>query len=488
MSRASGADRGPLVVVGDVMLDVDLVGRAERLSPEVPVPVIVDADRRERPGGAALAALLAARSGARVILIAALADDDAARRISDLLAREVELIGLPWGGTTPVKTRVRAGDHAVTRLDSGGTAGVIGPVPTAAVTALRSAAAVLVADYGRGVAADPQVRELLTACAAAAPLVWDPHPRGPEPVPGARLVTPNETEAAQWGPSAGGSRSPDGPRPAAAGAAADGRRLRTRWSAGAVAVTLGARGALLVSGPGAPLAVPAPAVAGGDTCGAGDAFAAAATVALAAGQLPSEAVAAAVAEAAGFVAAGGAAGVEPADRRAAVEAPPAGAGPDPTNRASGRHAAEEPLTEVLARVRARGGRVVATGGCFDLLHAGHVATLEAARALGDCLVVCLNSDASIRRLKGPGRPLQNQADRVRLLAALRYVDAVTVFDEDVPNEVLRRVRPDLWVKGGDYTGAELPEATVLAEWSGEVVTLPYLAGRSTTSLVDQARG
>jgi rfaE bifunctional protein nucleotidyltransferase chain/domain len=141
---------------------------------------------------------------------------------------------------------------------------------------------------------------------------------------------------------------------------------------------------------------------------------------------------------------------------------------------------------VADRVRAEGGTVVATGGCFDLLHAGHVATLEAARALGDCLVVCLNSDDSVRRLKGPSRPLVPQEDRARVLAALECVDEVVVFDEDTPVEAIRRVRPDVWAKGGDYAGADLPEAALLREWGGQAIVLPYLTGRSTTSLVARA--
>jgi rfaE bifunctional protein nucleotidyltransferase chain/domain len=142
----------------------------------------------------------------------------------------------------------------------------------------------------------------------------------------------------------------------------------------------------------------------------------------------------------------------------------------------------------VAAVRASGGTVVATGGCFDLLHAGHVATLEAARALGDCLVVCLNSDDSVRRLKGPTRPLVGEHDRARVLEALACVDAVVLFHEDEPSAALRRVRPDLWVKGGDYTGTPLAEADVLAEWGGRAVVLPYLPGRSTTGLVRAAAG
>jgi D-beta-D-heptose 7-phosphate kinase / D-beta-D-heptose 1-phosphate adenosyltransferase len=134
-------------------------------------------------------------------------------------------------------------------------------------------------------------------------------------------------------------------------------------------------------------------------------------------------------------------------------------------------------------VRAAGGTVVATGGCFDLLHAGHVATLRAARALGDCLVVCLNSDASVRRLKGPDRPLQPAADRAGVLEALECVDAVEVFDEDTPERVIDRLRPDVWAKGGDYAGVALPESRLLESWGGQAVVLPYLDGRSTTALV-----
>jgi rfaE bifunctional protein nucleotidyltransferase chain/domain len=115
-----------------------------------------------------------------------------------------------------------------------------------------------------------------------------------------------------------------------------------------------------------------------------------------------------------------------------------------------------------------------------------VATLAAARRLGDCLVVCLNSDDSVRRLKGDGRPLVPQRDRVRVLEALAAVDAVTVFVEDTPLAVLERIRPDVWVKGGDYSASALPETELLAGWGGEVVVVPYLAGRSTTRLVETA--
>jgi rfaE bifunctional protein nucleotidyltransferase chain/domain len=206
----------------------------------------------------------------------------------------------------------------------------------------------------------------------------------------------------------------------------------------------------------------------GDPCGAGDRFAARVATALAARALTSEAVAAAVESATEFLASGGVRGL------AAL--------------------ADEPgipcavsAAEVAWAVRARGGTVVATGGCFDLLHPGHIGTLEAARALGDCLVVCVNSDHSVRRQKGDARPVQSQADRVRVLEALSVVDAVVVFDEDTPERALAELRPDIWVKGGDYAGAELPESPLVRSWGGEVVTVPYLPGRSTTQLLSRVQ-
>ncbi|UMG93649.1 D-glycero-beta-D-manno-heptose 1-phosphate adenylyltransferase [Nocardioides sp. TF02-7] len=243
-----------------------------------------------------------------------------------------------------------------------------------------------------------------------------------------------------------------------------GAALVDHWSARAVSVTLGRRGALLSRGDEPPVVVPpALTAADGDPCGAGDCFAATAALALAGGAVVPEAVEAAVHAAARFVHAGGASALEPA----AGYADTAGS--------------------VVDRVRAAGGTVVATGGCFDLLHAGHVETLRAARSLGDCLVVLLNSDDSVRRLKGPERPIVPQADRARVLEALDPVDAVVVFDEQTPVEAIRRLRPDVWAKGGDYSVQQLPEAEVLAEWGGQTVVLPYLDGRSTTRLVAEAR-
>ena len=456
---------GPLVVIGDALLDVDLVGRAGRLMPDAPAPVLSELAERPRPGGAALAAALLARDGHEVTLVTALVDDAAGARLRSLLEDVgVRVVALGHHGTTPVKRRVLASGRALLRLDEG-SPGPIDTVPSAAMAAVREAAGILVSDYGNGVTSLPVLRGALSGLRV--PVVWDPHPRGSAPLPGVTLVTPNRDEATGFAQDVIPAERADGPvrmtsggelaRTSGAAAA-----LVDEWRVQAVCVTLGAKGALLSRGEDSPSIVPAPAVVAPDTCGAGDRFASAALAALVDGAVTLEAVQHAVATAAAFVEAGAAS-------------------------AYGVERAVEPGPAVAERVRAAGGTVVATGGCFDLLHAGHVATLEAARALGDCLVVCLNSDESVRRLKGAGRPLVPQEDRARVLAALECVDEVVVFDEDTPVQAIRRVRPDVWAKGGDYAGADLPEAALLREWGGQAVVLPYLTGRSTTSLVETAR-
>jgi rfaE bifunctional protein nucleotidyltransferase chain/domain len=446
--------KAPLVVVGDALLDRDLTGTAERLAPDAPVPVVADCAQRTRPGGAALTAYLATRDGREVTLITALGDDPASEELRRLLAPDVKLIELPLTGALPEKTRVLAQGSPVVRLDRG--TGRVREATDEAREALRSAPAVLVSDYGRG-AAD-SLRDVL---AERPPLVWDPHPRGGPPVPGTRLVSPARSEARAFADQEGNGNS-------LRDAARDAAALVRHWRVAAVAVTLGSSGALLSYGDH-PLLVPVATAHHGDTCGAGDRFAATAAGLLADGALVGEAVEGAVAAASEFVGAGGAGGVTHADAGPAAL-------PDAVD-----------ARDLVARVRTTGGTVVAAGGCFDLLHAGHVGLLQAARRLGDCLVVCVNSDASVRRRKGPERPVNPLADRVRVLNALACVDAVAVFDEDTPERLLGDLRPHIWVKGGDYSGADLPEAALLQEWGGQAVLLPYLDGRSSTALVARVR-
>jgi D-beta-D-heptose 7-phosphate kinase/D-beta-D-heptose 1-phosphate adenosyltransferase len=447
---------GPLVVVGDALLDVDVRGDVARTCPDAPAAPVVDVEAvEERAGGAGLAATLAAESTDGVVLVTALCDDDEGRRLRARLASRLDVVALSSDGTTPVKQRVRVGEQTLMRLDRG-RRGEVTEVPPEAADALRSAGAVLVADYGRGVTSHPRIRELLAEAASRVPVVWDPHPRGGPPVPGTRVATPNEAEVQAMTGRSGGLDA------LATGA----RTLLERWSCSAVAVTRGERGAMLAYDTGMPFVVPGRPAPGlpADTCGAGDRFSSALATALRDGAVMREAVGLAVHVAAEFVAQGAAAGLEREPRPAYDDA-----------------------LAMARSVRAAGGTVVATGGCFDLLHVGHVETLQAARRLGDCLVVCINSDASVSRLKGPERPLVRQADRVRVLEALDCVDAVVVFDEDTPEAVLREIRPHVWCKGGDYAGDRLPEEEALESWGGQAVVLPYVAGRSTTRLVEDGR-
>jgi rfaE bifunctional protein nucleotidyltransferase chain/domain/rfaE bifunctional protein kinase chain/domain len=447
----------PIVIVGDSMLDVDIEGRATRLSPEAPVPVVDTQRIWRRPGGAGLAAVLAARIESEVVLVTALADDRDGHALDELLTSAgVRLVGLPMSGNTVCKTRIRAGGQSMLRLDHGDGTAARDPVPDCVAELLLDARAICVADYGRGITSHPGIRDLLTAAAQRVPVVWDPHPRGAVPIAGCWLITPNEAEADQLSADS----------------------LRKRWEARAVCVTLGSRGAVLATTDGtAHIPVPSGPPAGrSDTCGAGDRFAIAATLALGAGDDTTAAVTSAVDAASRFVAAGGAAGVS---NTVPIVGSLAATGESDAITAD--------VVTVRDRLRSRGGTLVATGGCFDLLHTGHVRLLREARQLGDALVVLLNSDASVRALKGPRRPVMRAEDRARVLCALACVDAVVIFDEHSPEQALEQLRPDVWVKGGDYTEADLPEAGVVRRHGGDVVLLPTVAGYSSSSLIAAAR-
>jgi rfaE bifunctional protein nucleotidyltransferase chain/domain len=382
------------------------------------------------------------------------------------------VLKLGHDGPTRCKTRVRSAGQSLLRIDDGGP-GCPTTVDLEQVRCiLQSAEAVLVSDYGAGLTRDSRIREVLTEAAGRTRLVWDPHPKGGSPVGGAAVVTPNLAEAALT------TERPGIDRPDLLA-----RRLRGVWAAESVCITAGAVGAFLAGADGQSHFLPAPAVHGGDPCGAGDRFAATVTVALARGALTIEAVTAGVGEASNWVAAGGAASFQPASAPDLVAIEGVSSHTEPVT-------GPESLPGLAARLRTGigdHGTLVATGGCFDIVHAGHVGTLQAARRLGDALVVLINSDDSVARLKGPGRPVTNVQDRARVLAAFDCVDAVVVFDEDDPRAALAALRPDIWVKGGDYGATELPEAETVEASGGRVILLPYLSGRSTTSIIERSR-
>lgn len=448
-----------IVVVGDVILDVDLDGTSTRLCPDAPVPVVDISTVSARAGGAGLVARMLANDGHQVTLVTALGRDDPARRLLEELAGIPVIVG-PSGASTPVKTRLRAGGHQVARFDEGCRDHPRPEVTPVMLDALKEAGVLVVADYGRGLTSHPALRAMIGRLAQSIPVIWDPHPAGADPVPGVAVVTPNQTEAS----AAAAALTPGAPGPLASPAGIAAALLR-HWQSNAVLITQGRHGATLVrTSPHAPIQLPAPSIPVVDSCGAGDRLAASLAVHLMKGEDLEHSCRQAVREAASFLAAGGVGALAPAPK------------PQPF---------PEENSDALAlvrRVRALGGTVVATGGCFDLLHAGHARTLAAARSLGDCLVVCLNSDTSVRRIKGRTRPIMSQQDRSELLLSLKCVDAVLIFDEDTPEKALERFRPDIWVKGGDYDLTQLPETPLVQSWGGRCVDVPYHPARSTTRL------
>ncbi|MGO4432044.1 PfkB family carbohydrate kinase [Paenarthrobacter sp. RAF9] len=456
-----------ITVVGDVLLDVDINGAATRLSPDAPVPVVDVAGIRRRAGGAGLVATVLARDGHDVTLVTAVSDDDGASHLRRALAGVSVLAGDPLA-PTPTKTRVRIGSHPMVRFDEGCAPAPVPSSTPAMLAAITSADAVVVADYGRGITANPGIRAALAEVVGRLPVVWDPHPAGSEPVPGVAVVTPNLAEALA-------SAKAGGLNPSRTGAGEAAEHLREKWQSNAVLVTRGEDGAVLVETSGGTVDIPAPRTSVSDPCGAGDRLAGSLAVYLGLGLELQEAAARAVEDASAFLAKGGAA--------ALPEAPAVSAAVGLNN--------VEPIrpdshirdgVQLAQSIRDAGGTVVATGGCFDLLHAGHARTLAAARSMGDCLVVCLNSDESVSRLKGAHRPIVSVEDRAELLLALECVDAVVVFDEDTPEACLQGIRPDIWVKGGDYEPDELPEARLVAGWGGRCVTVPFHPARSTSGL------
>jgi rfaE bifunctional protein nucleotidyltransferase chain/domain/rfaE bifunctional protein kinase chain/domain len=476
------ADRAPRVLVlGDALLDGWLSGPARRLGRDGPVPVVELADSRSTCGGAANTAANLAALGASVDLLAVFGDDAEARVLRGLLDEAgVRTSGvIELGRTTPVKRRLMAGGQPVARYDVAPSAPPRRSTQAALADALGDALtgesrpdAVLVADYGLGALA-PAVRERLAALREHVPLlVVD----GRDPLGWCAVrpdvVTPNAAEAA----SLLGVDEPLRDRPAWAAALRD---AAVAACGGAdVLVTLDVDGVVrLPADPAEPvLRTRAHPTAPSRACGAGDTFTAAYTAALCTGLLPVAALA--VAQAAADVAvtreetavcSTGAltAQLAAADRGGLLE--------------------RRDLLAVIAEHRRRGHRVVFTNGCFDVLHRGHVTYLRQARALGDLLVVALNSDDSVARLKGPERPVNPLADRAGVVGAIECVDLVTSFHQDTPAELIELVRPEVYAKGGDYTPEMLPETPIVERLGGQVRVLDYLSDHSTTAIVSRIR-
>ncbi|WP_459545467.1 D-glycero-beta-D-manno-heptose 1-phosphate adenylyltransferase [Nocardia sp. X0981] len=467
--RASTPAR--VVVLGDTVLDIRRWGPTVRRYREAPAPA-VDIERVDTaPGAAANIAAGLAALGAQVELIGLIGTDPAAATLrATLEAAGVGTTGLyaTPGRATAIRNRVVAGDRVLVRYDEPAPAPA-NSAETAALralldTALRDADALLVGDHSAAVSA------------------WNDRLRtGPDRPP---LLIVDTHRPAYWCPGSGA------PGPAATHisgrtdrAEAD-TRISYRPDLGRGCADPGTR-TLVVTREGTETIPPdgvRPAsrtrlhpVPGGRSGEQADAFVAALALALMDGTAPA---------AAGELA------------RAAVTEPVRRPGiatrtqPQPSTPPGSGETILDPgrLCEAVARERRAGARIVFTNGCFDVLHAGHIAYLEEAARLGDVLVVAVNSDSGVRRLKGPDRPVNSQRDRCAVLAALSCVDHITVFDTDTPADLLRSLRPDLYVKGGDYRPELLPETPVVHGYGGEVRTLGYLADRSTSATIERIRG
>ncbi len=465
-----------VLVLGDVLLDGWLTGRPSRLCREAPVPVVDLVRSRYACGGAANTAANAAALGARVALVAAVGADTAGDRLRERLAEQgvVARLATVRDRRTPVKTRLLADGQVVARVDEGST----GPVPERAAGWLVELAeaelaagtdALVVCDYGAGTLTGP-VRDWLARVRDRLPLfVVDAHDLASWAHLRPDLVTPNFAEAAALLPYR--DAGPDGRGDWVARYAAE---LAGSAGAGTVAVTLDADGAVLLEDGRATVRTRTRPVPNGHAIGAGDSYVAAFTLALVAGGTAGEAAELAQRAAEVAVRGAGTAVCSAADLVAATA--PAG----PVVDAHG-------LARLVDGYRAHGRRIVFTNGCFDVLHRGHVGYLAEAARLGDVLVVAVNSDESVRRLKGHDRPVNPAEDRVAVLAALASVDHVVVFEEDSPRDLIELVRPDVYVKGGDYPPELIPEAPLVRRLGGEVRAMEYLPDRSTSRVIERIR-
>ena len=475
-----GAPR--VLVIGDVVLDRYVVGRVERISPEAPIQVLHVESTTERLGGAAFAAQAAAALGARVTLFGVVGDDDAASRMRDLAGQsDIDLVLVAESGrATTVKTRHIAHSHImaqqVLRVDDE----TLRPLDDTTEAVLRDALrerlaesdAVLVNDYGKGTLTAELLQDLIAdARDASVPVIVDPHKeRDFTRYRGATGVTPNRPETA---------RATGLPVDDVEEARTAGRKLLDDLDLQFALITLDRDGMLLQGRDADGLHIATTPREVFDVTGAGDTVLSAFGVALASGASPSEAATLANVAAGLQVEHMGVWPVSAEEIAARLHA----TGQDPV----AKRLQFSDLEALGERLRARGKRIVFTNGCFDLLHAGHVAYLTEAKAQGDVLVVGLNDDDSVRGLKGPDRPLNTLADRAMILAGLAAVDYVVPFAEDTPIRLVESLLPDVLVKGMDWKDKGVVGRDVVEAHGGRVVLVDLLEGRSTTDLVRRAR-
>ncbi len=474
-----------VLVVGDVMLDHTAAGQARRLSPEAPIPVLMVDDERFGLGGAANVACNLASLGARVQIAGIVGEDEDGVRLRTLcdglsIATDA-VIGSSERATTR-KTRFIAGTQQVLRLDRE----IVAPLSAAEERALIArfqgtrVDAVVISDYAKGVVTDAVIGAALDlARRCGAPSVIDPKGLRFERYAGCTVITPNADEASV---AAGLDVNSDTASEAA------GRALLRSVGCEAVVVTRGRQGVSLVTADEA-WHLPAHTHDVFDVTGAGDTLVAVFTLAIASGETPLAAVNVANVAAGLVVQASGVAAVTREELGHALAGlddrqPMTSGRKDVTMK--GKILNLQAVAEQSLALKRRGQRVVLTNGCFDLLHLGHVRCLRKARELGDALIVAVNSDDSVRALKGPGRPVVSAAARAEVLTAIDCVDYVTVFDAPTAEQLVTTLQPDVYVKGGDYRpgGKTVPEARIVASYGGITVFLELEAGASTSAIIN----
>lgn len=466
-----------LLCVGDVMLDRFVDGKVKRISPEAPVPVLSAAREMEMLGGAGNVARNATALGADVDLLAVVGRDDGGRRIGALASASAGLhahLVLDPDRPTTVKTRFQAAGQQLLRVDGESAQAVAGEVELglleAATALLADCDVVVLSDYAKGTLTARLIQTVNeTAQAMKKPVVVDPKSRILERYAGAAIITPNLGELED---AAGRHLADDAAIVEAA------THVVKAGGFEALLVTRSEQGMTLVRADGTVHHQRSQAREVYDVAGAGDTVVA--TLALALGAGADFETAAALANAAAGVVVGkaGTATVSAAELLTAASAPAT----SPIRIANDVARA----VQTAELWRGAGLKIGFTNGCFDLLHPGHLKVIDAARQHCDRLVVGLNSDASVARLKGEGRPVTGEANRAEVLAALRAVDLVVVFEEDTPEDLVLALQPDLIAKGGDYTEDEVVGADTVRARGGDVLLVPLVEGLSTTRTLARA--
>src|SRR3984957_8440077 len=475
--------RQTVLCIGDLMLDEFVYGEVSRISPEAPAPVIAVQRSEINIGGAANVARNTASLGARCIFVGLIGEDAAGMHLKAHLSREsgIESV-LVCDSGRPTTRKVRfVSEHFSTHMLRAdweqarpASAEIEQKLIDAILPLLSRADIVLLSDYAKGVLTARVIRNTIDAARKLGKrVVVDPKSANFAIYRGATLLTPNRKEFAEATRS-----SADTP----AGIAAAAQDVMQLADCEAVLVTQSEHGMTLVPRQGDAIHVPAHPVKVRDVSGAGDTVAAVLAVALAAGADWETALRMANAAAAVAVSKKGAATVTSAELRRKI-LPHAYLAAEEKIVAAGGD-----LDAHLQDWRKQGLRVGFTNGCFDILHPGHVKVLTAARGACDRLIVGLNSDASVKRLKGEGRPVQDERARSEVLAALEAVDLVAIFEEDTPIKLITEIKPSVLVKGGDYSREQVVGHEIVEAHGGEVVLIDVLPGHSTTSLVDRARG